>query len=84
MEIEIELKSGIIVNVEFHAKAVDASFSHAFGIEKVTDYEMLECIIKDFEEWDEDGENVIRTAPTAEEIEEIETLAFEKFLENVK
>ena len=73
---EIEIRNfSATVTVRWHME--DASFSHAFGIEKVDEPVFDEAIIEDFIAVDAEGE-VCRTAPTDKEIEELEIEAFQK------
>ena len=65
-DIEIEYKD-LIITADVHAISVDASFSHAFGIEKVTEIEITDVEITSCQ--DEEGIEV--SVPDREVVEEM-------------
>ena len=77
--IEIQ-KDQVCAKVQIHAKEVDASFSHAFGIEKVTEVEIISSELVSYELWDEDFDKVVSTQATKAEEKALCTQAEEEFL----
>jgi hypothetical protein len=65
----------ISANVTIYWKEIDASYSHEFGIRQETEIEVEGFEVNDFECWDESFNTVIRSIPTAEELERLHVLA---------
>lgn len=80
--IEVE-KDQVCAKVQVHAKEVDASFSHAFGIEKVTEVEIISSELISYELWDEDFDKVVSNNPTEAEKKWILEKAEEDFYAGV-
>ena len=77
--IEVE-KDQVCATVRIHAREVDASFSHAFGIEKVIEIEIIHSEILSYELWSEDFDKIVSKAPTRAESKWIKEKAEEDFL----
>lgn len=70
-EIDIETQNmSATVLVTYHFE--DASFDHELGTQEQTDIEFDSFEVKDFELWDSEGESILSTTPTVDQIEIVE------------
>ena len=81
--LEIELDDTSLAIVTYNIIKDDASFSHEFGIQKCYSYELEDLEIVSFERWDDEGETIVSTVPTSEDIKEINQKTFDKFIDSI-
>ena len=65
----------ISANVTIYWTEIDASFNHEFGIRQETEIDVEGFEVNDFEYWDESFNTVLRSTPTAKELDRLRVLA---------